>query len=514
MELKATLKDYTEPEFQALVNRIWAVDLPKQNHDQLINHFDRIVGHPEGADLLFYSKDEYNMNSPEWVVGYVNEWWQGQGLAAFKGQSAAVRAPIPYVPLSPAQMAQQRATLSLEGVQRIVAELATSEQAIEVSLGLLEQRIKHLHDQQVDEVKIIEREASLRALEGAEYEARKAAHQYGYWKSRVEFTKNTALRDMTDARSEQALWQSIAQQISATHERYARSLIATNQRLQRLQVQAEALLVLAQAQLVRQRHKEGVGPTQAPGLLVAYLAFAKVCPSILLSGALSQPLNTHWRSLQKSIRSAVAEFTWQITTQTEVHPGQYTGVLRFEYVSRAETEMYGLSVPLAELHPIEGQDWQRLATLRADVDVRFRMNSGTYAAPPGAMSRGLKQIQTLLQISITSTNDSKVRVRPAVWNERLNAFTFTADGPAPLTVNWQAPVTPDSPPDLAPASEKRLGFLVSPPVPLLETFRDVQAIQFDDYVVVFPADSGLDPLYVMFRDRREYPELAIVEVKR
>ena len=102
MELKATLKDYTEPEFQALVNRIWAVDLPKQNHDQLINHFDRIVGHPDGADLLFYSKDEYNMNSPELAVGYVNEWWQGHGLAAFKGQSAAVRAPMQHVPLSPA----------------------------------------------------------------------------------------------------------------------------------------------------------------------------------------------------------------------------------------------------------------------------------------------------------------------------------------------------------------------------------------------------------------------------
>jgi hypothetical protein len=29
MELKATLKDYTEPEFQALVNRIWAVDIPR-----------------------------------------------------------------------------------------------------------------------------------------------------------------------------------------------------------------------------------------------------------------------------------------------------------------------------------------------------------------------------------------------------------------------------------------------------------------------------------------------------
>jgi hypothetical protein len=505
MELKATLKDYTEPEFLALVNKIWAVDLPKQNHDQLINHFDRIVGHPDGADLLFYSKDEYNMNSPELAVGYVNEWWQGHGLAAFKGQSAAVRAPMQHVPLSPAQMAQQRATLSLAGVQRIVAELAASEQAIEVSLGLLEQRIKHLHDQQVDEVHIIEREASLRALEVAEYEARKAAHQYGYWKSGVEFTKNVALRDKADARSEQAMWQSIAQQISVTHERYARNLIAINQRLQRLQVQAEALLVLAQAQLVRQRHKEGVGPTQAPGLLVAYLAFAKVRPSILLSGALSQPLETHWVALQKSIRSAMAEFTWQLTTETDAHTGQYASVLRFEFVSRAETEMYGLSVPLAELHPLEGQDWHGLAKSQAEVDMRFRMNSGSYSVPPGTRSRGLKQIQTLLQIAITPTNGTKVRVREAVWDEHQKAFCFTTDAKVPVTVNWVSPGVLETISELATAPERKLGFLESLPVPSLEVINNIEGIQFDDYVVVFPKDSGLDPLYVMFRDRREYP---------
>jgi hypothetical protein len=512
MELKAALKDYTEPEFQTLVNRIWAVDMPKRGHDQLINHFDRIVGHPEGADLLFYSKDEYNPNSPEGVVGHVKEWWQQHGVPAFKGQSALVSAPMPYVPLNPAQMAQQRALLSLAGVQRIVTELAASEQVIETALGLLEQRIKHLHDQQVDEVKTIEREASLRALEVAEYEARKAAHQYGYWKSSVEFTKSAALRDMTDARSEQAQWQSIAQQISATHERYAGHLIAINQRLLRLQVQAEALLVLAQAQLVRQRHKEGVGPTQAPGLLVACLAFAKVRPSILLNGALSQPLETHWVALQKSIRSAMAEFTWQLTNEAETHTGVYAAILRFEFVSRAETEMYGLSVPLAELHPMEGQDWQGLAKSQAGIDMRFRMNSGSDSVPPGTLSRGLKQIQTLLQIALRPTNGTKVPVREAIWDDRLNAFCFSTDAAVPVAVRWVSPGVSDTPAGLVPATASKLGFLLSAPVPVLDVIDDIETVQFDDYVVVFPSNSGLDPLYVMFRDKREYPEIAIAEI--
>lgn len=59
MELKATLKEYTASEFQALVDRIWAVDLPKLDHDRLINQFDRIVGHPQGACLLFYADNRF-----------------------------------------------------------------------------------------------------------------------------------------------------------------------------------------------------------------------------------------------------------------------------------------------------------------------------------------------------------------------------------------------------------------------------------------------------------------------
>lgn len=512
MDLKSTLKDYTEPEFQSLVNRIWAVDLPKRTHDQLINHFDRIVGHPDGADLLFYSKDEYNMNSPEWVVGYVIEWWQKQGLAAFKGQGVSVRTPTPYVPLNPAQMEQQRATLSLASVQRVVAGVLASEQTVEVSLALLEQRTKHLHDQQAEAVNIIEREASLRALEAAEYEARTSVRQYELWKSSIELTRSAVMRDKTGARSEQVLWQSIAQQINTAHERYAGSLIAINQRLLRLQVQAEALLVLTQSRLVRQRHKEGIGPTQTPGLLLADLAFAKVRPSILLNGALSQPLDTHWMALQKSIRSVMAEFTWQLTAATEAHTGQYAAVLQLEFVSRAETGMFGLSVPLAELHPVEGQDWQALAKSQSGVEMRFRMNSGSYFVPPGTLSRGLKRIETLLQIAITPTNGTKVRVREAVWDERLEAFCFTTDAKVPVTVNWHSPDVLQTTSDLAPDSASRLGFLISSPAPSLEVIDDIAGIRFDDYVVVFPADSGMGPLYVMFRDSREYPDMSIAEI--
>lgn len=513
MELKAKLKDYTEPEFQALVDRIWAVDLPKQDHDRLINHFDQIVGHPKGADLLFYpEEDDYNGTSTGSVMHYVKDWHHKQGRPAFKGEGIPVRASVaawPSTPMTFAQVTQRRIAQSLAEVKKVAVDIAASKQAVEPAFGLFEQRIRHLRSQQSADVDIRGREADIRSLETAEFESRLAVRRYEFWEMGLRFKRDAAQRDLTYGRAEQAQWKNILQQITATEVHYSTTLSAIKQRLQGLQVEAEALLINAQTQLVRQRRLEGVGPTQAPNLLNAPLGFVNSRPSVLLNGALSQPLETHRVSLQKAIRSAVAEFTWQMTSATESHLGQYAAVLQFDFSSRAETEVYGLSIPLVELLPIEGQDWQRLAMTRAEVDIPFRVSSGSCSVPAGTLKRGLREITMLLQVVLTPTNGnvlpSTVRVRAAVWDEHLHEFRFTADGVAPVTIRWIAPDTLKNIPDLAPAPEYRLGFLRSPSAPLLEPFSDIKAIHFDDYVVVFPPESGLDPLYVMFRDRREYP---------
>jgi hypothetical protein len=140
------------------------------------------------------------------------------------------------------------------------------------------------------------------------------------------------------------------------------------------------------------------------------------------------------------------------------------------------------------------------------------MNSGSESVPPGTLSRGLKQIQTLLQIALRPTNGTKVPVREAIWDDRLNAFCFSTDAAVPVAVRWVSPGVSDTPAGLVPAPESKLGFLLSAPVPVLDVIDDIETVQFDDYVVVFPSNSGLDPLYVMFRDKREYPEIAIAEI--
>ncbi|MHC8339548.1 S-type pyocin domain-containing protein [Pseudomonas sp. HLT2-19-2] len=479
----------------------------------MINHFDQIVGHPKGADLLFYpAEDDYNGTSTGSVMYYVKDWHHKQGMPAFKGEGIPVRAPVaawPSTALTFAQVTQRRIAHSLAEVQKVAVDVAASEQVVEPAFSLFERRIRHLRSQQSVDVDIRGREANIRSLETAEFESRLAIRRYEFWEMGLRFKREAAQRDLTYGRAEQAQWQNIVQQITATEARYLTTLSAIKQRLQGLQIEAEALLITAHTQLVRQRHLEGVGPTQAPGFLTAPLGFVNSRPSVLLNGALSQPLETHRIALQKAIRSAVAEFTWQITSATAAHFERYAAVLQFDFASRAETEVYGLSIPLVELLPIEGQDWQRLAMTRAEVDIPFRASSGSCSVPSGTLKRGLREITMLLQVALTPTNGnvlpSNVRVRAAVWDEHLHAFRFTADGVAPVTINWIAPDTLENIPDLAPAPEYRLGFLRSLPTPLFEPFSDIEATRFDDYVVVFPTDSGLDPLYVIFRDRREYP---------
>ncbi|MEO8646962.1 bacteriocin immunity protein [Pseudomonas sp.] len=506
MELRATLKDYTEPEFQALFNKILAVDLPKEDHDRLINHFDRIVGHPKGADLLFYLDDKVNLNRVGSVVLFVKDWHRKRGVAAFKDERVFVSTP--QVRLTP--VAQ-----SLAEVQRIAAGVAVSERDVETAFGFFEQGIQHLRSQQNVHLGIPEQETGSRTLELAQHETVIAISKFESWKMRMEFAKSDAQRNLISARSEQALWQSIAQQINSTHDRYIARLAGITQRHRALHDEAEALLIAAQKQLVRSRNLAGIGPAQAACAITTSLAFADKRPDVLLEGGPSALLGAQQIDLQKAIRSTVAEFTWQNTSGEPADGIQRAAVLHFEFSSRVDTQVYGLSVPLAELLPIEGQDWQSLAASRAEVDVPFRMSTTVVPAKPRAMFQGLREIKTLSQVHITPSKGSHpasgVRVRAAQHNERLNTFSFTADDAAPITVDWSAPVTLDASPPVAPAPSRRLGFVLSSAVPVLET--SMGDVRFDDYIVVFPIEAGLDPVYVMFRDRREYPDTTIAEAK-
>ncbi|MCT8345082.1 MULTISPECIES: bacteriocin immunity protein [Photorhabdus] len=83
MELKNKLEDYTEAEFLSLLNKIWAVDVSEEEHDNLIDHFEKLVEHPNGNGLIFYPENGVE-DSPEGVLKVIKEWRAENGKPGFK----------------------------------------------------------------------------------------------------------------------------------------------------------------------------------------------------------------------------------------------------------------------------------------------------------------------------------------------------------------------------------------------------------------------------------------------
>jgi hypothetical protein len=325
---------------------------------------------------------------------------------------------------------------------------------------------------------------------------------------RIEFAKNIAQSSLKYASSERARWQAIARQINATYDRYIARLAANNQRHRALHDEAEALLIAAKQKLIDSRTSAGLSPARTARQINASLDIANRRPDLLLDDEPCALQFSQQVDLQKSIRSAVAEFTWRNTSIEPTDEKHRAAVLQFEFISRADVKVFGMSVPLSELMPIEGQNWLQLAANRSEVDIPFRMGSAVVPAKPGSMFRGLREVRFLEQVHITATRGnvsaSRVRVRGAYRGEQPSSFSFTADGSSPITVRWSAPTAIETHVPAAPMPTRRIGFVYSSPVPTLDLeTRGVEEAPIDDYIVVFPSEAGLDPLYVVFGSRSE-----------
>ena len=82
MKLKTNLADYTEREFKALIIAIEASENERER-DALVEHFNKVVPHPSGSDLLYYPEDGTN-ESPDGVVQIIQDWCLANGLPGFK----------------------------------------------------------------------------------------------------------------------------------------------------------------------------------------------------------------------------------------------------------------------------------------------------------------------------------------------------------------------------------------------------------------------------------------------
>lgn len=104
---------------------------------------------------------------------------------------------------------------------------------------------------------------------------------------------------------------------------------------------------------------------------------------------------------------------------------------------------------------------------------------------------------------------TKVRVRSLVFNPASKTYAFTRDGESGPSLVWTPAITLDSSSTYSPSERPLLpvdpGENVSPVSTELGAFPTYDQVDFDDYIIVFPADSGLPPVYALFKSPRYLP---------
>ena len=204
-------------------------------------------------------------------------------------------------------------------------------------------------------------------------------------------------------------------------------------------------------------------------------------------------------TLQAAIRSAIATLTSLLAGTAS---GLLVGVTALVYSPKLADgelpERYAFSTPLSDLAPELGEDLSAIAAANGTVDLPVRISSKTAADG---------QSEVFVAKTDGVTVPSKVRVVAATFNSEQGVYSVTTGDVPARTLTWTPIVDPGNSSTTSPAEQPEpavyTGATVTPVVGRIDTFPGLAEAGFDDFITVFPAGSGLPPIYVMFRDPRE-----------
>lgn len=163
-------------------------------------------------------------------------------------------------------------------------------------------------------------------------------------------------------------------------------------------------------------------------------------------------------------------------------------------------ENFVFSTPLTDLMPgLDGPE-QVAALANGAVEMPLRMGSSS-------------ESENRAELYVAATDDqavsSTVRVLAAHFDAQTGQYTVATEDSPPRTLLWTPAVTPGSSSTTTPAVSPSTPALVGPTLEPIEgrvdAYPDLPDAEFDDYVIIFPADSGLPPLYIMFKSPRYMP---------
>jgi regulator of protease activity HflC (stomatin/prohibitin superfamily) len=224
-------------------------------------------------------------------------------------------------------------------------------------------------------------------------------------------------------------------------------------------------------------------------------------PSLVTASGAIALVETGALTLHAVIRAAIATLT---TTVSSVAAGLFVGVSALIYSPKlADGELpedYFFSLPLSEMAPEERQDLHTVAADGGAVELPFRISSKPH-------EEGNSEV--IVIHATASSLPTLVKVVAATHHQETNTYSLTTADSPPRTLIWTPAETPENSsttlPTEEPAPSMILGPSITPAEGRIDTYPQLADTSFNDLIIVFPIDSGLSPIYVMFKDRREEP---------
>ncbi|PVZ37068.1 S-type pyocin domain-containing protein [Pseudomonas sp. CC120222-01a] len=166
-------------------------------------------------------------------------------------------------------------------------------------------------------------------------------------------------------------------------------------------------------------------------------------------------------------------------------------------------DRYSLQTPLSDLSPSVSTALATIEAMSNTAEMPYRFSSRTTAD-------GSSEIFVVKADGGPVPFD--VRLLTASFDAQRNIYTATTADSPPRILTWTPINKPEDSSTSLPSEQKPP--MIYPGAELLpveiriDSYPGIADANFDDYIVVFPADSGLPPIYTMFRDRREDPGTA------
>ncbi|MCU1748299.1 S-type pyocin domain-containing protein [Pseudomonas sp. 6D_7.1_Bac1] len=284
--------------------------------------------------------------------------------------------------------------------------------------------------------------------------------------------------------AEQAHLAALAEQVRIAQEAKAREENAAKARAEREAQSARLRSLIASlenAQINRPFPVSGHAAAVGPVFTVA-------------AGNLATSIETNL-ALKAALRTAVSAVITAATASAGAIIGGFAALLFPSPL--ANSDLHALSVPLSDLTPDDLHDLHVIAAVNGEIELPVAIGSKAVG----------NTTEFFVAVTNGTTVPSKVPVRLATRDPDINVYRSYTPDASSTGMTWTPIVEPDNASTTLPKSEPNIfvynGTTVTAVEGRIDVFPELDLYSFGGFITVFPADSGIPPLYVVFNSPYE-----------